>query len=73
MSRYFKQILNITRVGDRTDIFEKYNRFLELYRTKRVKFAENHEDGQQMEADRIGVYAAYAAGYDPNAFTEFWK
>ncbi len=73
ISRYFKQVLNITQVGDRADIFEKYNRFLELYRTKRVRFSDNHEDNQQIEADRIGLYAAYAAGYDPNAFTEFWK
>ena len=73
ISRYFKQILGIGQVGDRGDIFEKYNRFLELNRTKQVKFSENHEDNQQIEADRIGVYAAYAAGYDPEAFTEFWK
>ena len=73
LSRYFKQILGVTSVGDRADIVSKYNQFLERYRTTKVKFSNNHEDNQQIEADRIGVYAAYAAGYDPNAFTEFWK
>ena len=73
LTRYFKQILGVTSVGDRADIVNKYNQFLERYRTAKVKFSNNHEDNQQIEADRIGVYAAYAAGYDPNAFTEFWK
>ncbi|HKP68893.1 MAG TPA: M48 family metalloprotease [Pyrinomonadaceae bacterium] len=73
LTRYFRQILNISSVGDRADVINKYNQFLERYRTAKVKVSNNHEDNQQVEADRIGVYAAYAAGYDPNAFMEFWK
>ena len=73
ISRYFKQVLNVSSVGDRRDVFEKYNRFLETYRTKRVKFSGSHEGDQQIEADRIGLYAAYAAGYDPSGLTDFWK
>jgi predicted Zn-dependent protease len=73
ISRYFKQLLSVTSVGDRRDVFEKYNRFLETYRTKRVKFSGSHEGDQQIEADRIGLFAAFAAGYDPNGFTDFWK
>lgn len=72
MSRYLKELLGVTHVGDRSDIFEKYNRFLETYRTKKVKFADNHSDKEQLEADHIGVFAAFAAGFDPNAMTAFW-
>ena len=34
---------------------------------------EGHESDQQLEADRIGLFAMTAAGYDPNAFTEFFS
>jgi metalloendopeptidase OMA1, mitochondrial len=73
MSRYFKQILGVTAVGDRRDVFDKYNRYLEAFRTKRVSFPDNHQDSKQLEADSIGSYAIYAAGYDPTAMTAFWK
>ena len=69
MSRYFKKILGVNQVGDKEDIFEKYNRLIDLSRTKRVTASEGHENNQQLEADRIAVFAMTAAGYDPNAFT----
>src|SRR5690606_28137250 len=73
ISRYFKEILGVTSVSGRDDIFEKYNRFLDSRATKRVRISRNHQDNKQIEADRIGVYAAYAAGYDANAFATFWE
>ena len=33
----------------------------------------DHESEQQLEADRIGLFAMVAAGYDPNAFSEFFS
>src|ERR1041384_1345745 len=73
MSDLFKKILNVTQVGDRKDVTEKYNLFIERVRTKNVRVNENHEDDQQLEADRIGLFAMVAAGYDSNAFTEFFS
>jgi WD40 repeat protein len=70
-SKLFKEVLGVTSVGDRRDIFEKYNQLIENRRTKTVNFKTNHEDNQQLEADRIGVYAATAAGYDPNGLISF--
>ncbi len=71
LSKRFKEILGITEVGDRRDIFEKYNQLIENSLTKNVKFKTNHEDNQQLEADRIGIFAATAAGYDPNGLITF--
>ena len=73
MSDLWKKILNVTQVGDRKDITEKYNLFLERVRTKNVSDKVGHESEQQLEADRIGVFAMVAAGYDPNAFSEFFS
>ena len=73
MSEYFKKILNVTQLGDRKDVTEKYNLFIERVRTKSISQNEGHESDQQLEADRIGLFAMTAAGYDPNAFTDFFE
>ena len=72
ISELFKKILNVTQVGDRKDISDKYNLFLERRRTKTVYRNSGHENEQQMEADRIGLFAMVAAGYDPDAFATFF-
>ena len=73
MSDYLKKILNVTQLGDRKDVIDKYNLVIERFRTKSVPRNDGHESDQQLEADRIGLFAMTAAGYDPNAFTEFFS
>ena len=73
MSDFFKKILGVTQLGDRKDITDKYNLLLERERTKSVSRNSDHESEQQLEADRIGLFAMVAAGYDPNAFSEFFS
>ena len=72
ISELFKKILNVTQLGDRKDITEKYNLLIERERTKSISRSSNHESAQQLEADRIGLFAMVAAGYNPNAFSEFF-
>jgi len=71
-SNYLKQVLNVTQVGDRKDITEKYNLLIERERTRQIARSNDHESAQQLEADRIGLFAMVSAGYDPNAFTGFY-
>jgi WD40 repeat protein len=75
MTRIFREVLGVTSVGDRRDIFEKYNRLLDNTARKPGAFkrGDREEEGQQYEADRIGIYAMAAAGYDPQAFITFWN
>jgi WD40 repeat protein len=74
MTQLFQKVLGVTQVGDRRDIFEKYNQLLD--NAARKPGAWNHgdreEEGNQFEADRIGIYAMAAAGYDPQAFASLW-
>ena len=72
MSELFKKILNVTQLGDRKDITDKFNLLIERERTKSVSRGSGHESAQQLEADRIGLFAMVAAGYDPNAYSEFY-
>lgn len=73
MSDALRKILNVTSLGDRKDVTEKYNLLIERARTRRYSRSRSHEDGQQLEADQIGVYALVAAGYDPNALSSFFE
>ncbi len=67
-SMRLKKILNITSLGDRKDVIEKYNLLIENARTKKVSSSVGHENDQQLEADRLGLFALTAAGYDATAF-----
>lgn len=72
MSSLMRKILNVTSLGDRKDITEKFNLLIERSRTKKISQKGGHEDEQQVEADRIGLFAMVAAGYDSGAnFTFF--
>jgi len=71
-SDLLKRILNVTKVGDRKDVAEKYNLVIERRRTKEAPRRAGHESEQQLEADRIGLFAMVAAGYDPNSFASFF-
>jgi WD40 repeat protein len=72
ISESLRKILNVTALGDRKDITDKYNLLIERARTKRISRRSGHENEQQLEADRIGVFAMAAAGYDPASFTSFF-
>jgi WD40 repeat protein len=75
MTRLFREVLGATSVSDRRDIFEKYNQILDNAARKpgAWKRGDREEEGQQYEADRIGIYAMASAGYDPQAFVSLWN
>ena len=72
VSAALKKILNVTSLGDRKDITEKYNLLIERARTKSFSRKRDHEDAQQLEADKIGLFAMASAGYDPASFYSFF-
>jgi WD40 repeat protein len=75
MTTLFREILGVTEVTDRKDIFEKYNRLIESTALKPKVFEklENHEEGQQNSADLIGLFAMARAGYNPQAQAALWE
>lgn len=68
MTSALRKVLGVTSLGDRKDVADKYNLLIERARTKRFSTSRGHADAQQLEADKIGVFALAAAGYDPSAF-----
>lgn len=70
----FREVLGVTEVTDRRDVFEKYNQLIENTARKPKAFEklDNHEAGNQNVADLIGLYAMVGAGYDAQAQASLW-
>jgi WD40 repeat protein len=75
MTRLLREVLNVTSVTDRRDIFEKYHQLVEnsARKSKALARGEGHERKDQSVADQIGLYALALAGYDPQAQSAFWE
>jgi len=71
-TRLFKEVLGVTSVGDRRDIFEKYNQLIENSNKKREAFRPRDREKGQLFADQAGMFALIAAGYDAGAISRFW-
>lgn len=71
-TRLFKEVLGVTAVTDRRDIFEKYNQLIDNVARKPGAFKSGDREKGQMVADQIGFYALVKAGYDATALARFW-
>lgn len=72
MTRLFREVIGVTSVGDRRDIFERYNQLLDNVMRKPGAFKERDREKGQLVADQIGFNALVSAGYDPKATARFW-
>jgi len=71
MTRAMKQRLGITQVGDRADIYDKFQRMLENERRKPTHVHEEGE-GDQYIADQVALFAMARAGFAPQAYVDLW-
>src|SRR5512146_2761993 len=63
MSRLLKAVLGVTSVSDKQDIREKYNSMLDNVARRKVKVKLSAESDEQLNADRVAIYAVSRAGY----------
>src|SRR5882724_9262038 len=56
MTRLFKEVLNVTQVTDRRDVFEKYNQLIDNIRRKPEATRPRDREKGQMVADQAGFY-----------------
>jgi hypothetical protein len=71
-TRDLKRLLGVTSVGDRADVYKKFQAWMDASMKDKHPGKSNNSDEGQDEADKVGVYVAAAAGYRPKAFSEFW-
>jgi WD40 repeat protein len=68
MTQRFREVLGVTQVGDRKDIFDKFHQYLENYR-RRPSRGES-EEKEQLSADQVGLFAIARTGYSAQAFID---
>lgn len=72
VTRKFKEVLGVTQVGDRRDIFEKYNQLIENLGRKPDAIKVRDREKGQIVADQAGLFALVTAGYEAAAMARFW-
>lgn len=73
MSELMRRLMGVTSIGDRADVYDKFRRLMDARRNDKSHHDDPDSDANQNVADRVAVYAAAAAGYDPQAYAEFWN
>ncbi|HTK95699.1 MAG TPA: M48 family metalloprotease [Terriglobales bacterium] len=71
-TRWFDQYLGVKQLGDREDVFRRYNELLDNWRRKRPKEGWGPADKGQLVADQVGLYILARAGYPPEAMPDFF-
>ena len=71
MTARLREVLGVTTVGDRADIFEKFHLLLEN-EGRKPRHGGNDEEDKQYVADQVALYAMARAGYAPHAYVDLW-
>jgi WD40 repeat protein len=72
LTRRLREVLGVTQVTDRRDIYEKYNQLIDNFRRRPEAFKTRDREKGQLVADQIGFYALVSAGYDASAQARLW-
>ncbi|HLW83435.1 MAG TPA: M48 family metalloprotease [Candidatus Acidoferrales bacterium] len=68
-----REVLGVKQVGDRADIFQKYNQLMDNVAKKRLHFNLEQRQQEDLVADSYGLYATTRAGYSPRSMVTFWN
>jgi WD40 repeat protein len=72
ISDQMRRLMGVTSIGDRADVYDKFRRLIDARRNDKKRHENLDSDSDQNQADRVAVYAIAAAGYQPQAYAEFW-
>jgi hypothetical protein len=71
MSRSFREVLGVTQVGDRDDIFRKFHQYVENV-ARQGRHGGKEGERHQLIADQVEVFALARAGFNPQAAADIW-
>ncbi|MBZ5684600.1 MAG: M48 family metalloprotease [Acidobacteriia bacterium] len=71
MTQLLRRVLGVTQVGDRADIYDKFQRLLENEQRKPTHISGEGE-GDQYIADQVALFAMARAGFAPQAYVDLW-
>jgi hypothetical protein len=71
MTRAFREVLSVTSVGDRNDIFHKFHQYVENA-SKPSRHSHGEGEKHQLVADQVEIYTLARAGFNPQAAADIW-
>jgi predicted Zn-dependent protease len=71
VTRAFREVLGVTQVGDRNDIFQKFHRYIESENRHR-RHGRNEEEKNQIIADQVSIFTLARAGFAVQADADWW-
>ena len=72
ISDLMRRLMGVTSIGDRADVYDKFRRLMDAERNDKKRHEDPDSDSNQNQADRVAVYAMAVAGYQTQAYPEFW-
>ncbi|HEX7159232.1 MAG TPA: M48 family metalloprotease, partial [Edaphobacter sp.] len=73
ISEEMRRLMGVNSIGNRADVYDKFSHLMDARRNdKKRRHDDPDSDTDQNVADRVAVYAMSAAGYNPQAYPEFW-
>jgi hypothetical protein len=71
VTRRLKRVMHVKKLGDRADVYDKFERMLNLPTDSYSFLSPGEQENDELLADRVGIYAMIKAHYDPKAFATF--
>jgi WD40 repeat protein len=71
VTRRMKRVMHVKTLGDRADVYDKFERMLNLPPDSYSFLDPGEQEDDELLADRVGIYAMIKAHYDPQAFSTF--
>jgi WD40 repeat protein len=71
MTHGFREVLGVTQVGDRDDIFKKFHQYVENV-ARHPRRGHGEGEKQQIVADQVGLFTLARAGFAPQAAADMW-
>ena len=72
-TRDLKRLLGVTSVGDRADVYAKFQALMDARIRDKNPGKGGDSDEDQGVADKVGVYVTASAGNRPQAGADFWN
>lgn len=71
VTRRLDKLMHVRTLGDRQDVYDTFERLLNLPSTDASELTESDQEQDELLADQVGIYAMIKAGYAPAAFATF--
>ncbi len=71
MTRAFREVLGVTSVGDRNNVFLKFHQYIENA-SRHARRGHGEGEKHQLVADQVEVFTLARAGFSPQAAADIW-